>query len=33
MTVGLGSAAVSYIFEKIAVEEMKHAEKLADRLS
>jgi len=33
MAVGLGSAAVSDIFKKIAVEEMKHAEKFADRLN
>jgi len=33
MAVGIGSAAVSEIFQKIAVEEMKHAEKFAERLN
>ncbi len=33
MAVGIGSAAVADIFQKIAVEEMKHAEKFAERLN
>jgi bacterioferritin len=33
MAVGIGSVAVADIFQKIAVEEMKHAEKFAERLN
>jgi bacterioferritin len=33
MAVGIGSAAVADIFKKIAIEEMKHAEKFAERLN
>jgi len=33
MATGIGSAAVGDIFKKIAIEEMKHAEKFAERLN
>jgi bacterioferritin len=33
MAVGIGSAAVADIFKKIAIDEMKHAEKFAERIN
>jgi bacterioferritin len=33
MAVGIGSAAVAEIFKKVAIDEMKYAEKFADRLN
>ncbi|MBI2092747.1 MAG: ferritin [Deltaproteobacteria bacterium] len=32
MAIGLHSAAISDVFEEVAIEEMKHAEKIAERL-